>query len=193
MTQYNQLADGSTPDTSDSKFDQFLADVPEAKYDLNSIFPGAGTYAVTGMKGFGYYDENDVPKTARVLLRIDKVASDDNSKLVGRDFSIFFSMNTSKSDDADPPISFSERRLHFLMTDEYPKAVKGDSRRCAQWVKEVASGMHFILVRTIKRDKNGQLRENDKLMSFAAYTKLNGDLSSVPEESPEQAVEGVTL
>lgn len=192
MTKYNQLADGSTAPTD--SFGDFLAEVPESKYALNSIFPGPGTYAVTGLEGFGYRDEDGNPKTARVKLRIDKVQDDDSSKLVGRDFSIFFSLQTTGSKDADPPISFSERRLHYLMTDNYPSGqTKGSARRCTAWIKEVADGLRFILVRTVKRDKNGVLRENDKLMSFAAFQKLNGQAPSEPEEKPEEAVEGVTL
>jgi hypothetical protein len=187
----NQLADGSTKPAEDS-FGDFLANVPDVSYDVSSIFPGAGTYAVTTLAGYGYYDEDRVPKSTRIELRIDKVEDDASSKLVGRSFSIFFGLQTTGTDDAAAPITFTDRRLHYLMNGEYPQG-KASSRIVKGWLAEmVKTNLGFIVERTIKRDKKNVLRANDKLISFSSFKALHGD-TTVPEESPEVAADAGSL
>lgn len=189
---YTQLADGTVPEV-DSLEAMFENMEDNRRFDMSSIFPGPGTYAVTVDDIFGYVNPKSKAPSARAVLLIDRVEGQPKSGLVGRSFSTFFSMSEVPHPETKvPPITFTARRLCRILTGEHADGF-GDTEMVKAWMRTMRKGQSFIVMRTVGPDKNGVTRANDIELSFEEYKSKYGSTPSTPEEKPEVAADAGNL
>ena len=189
---YTQLADGTIPEV-DSLEAIFENMEDNRRFDMSSIFPGPGTYAVTVDDIVGYVNPDSKAPSARAVLIIDKVEGQPKSGLVGRTFSTFFSMSEVPHPETKvPPIAFTARRLHRILEGGHADGF-GDTNTVKAWLRTLRGGSSFIVMRTVGPDKNGVTRAKDVELSFTEYEAKNGSTPSTPEEKPEVAADAGNL
>lgn len=168
-----------------------------ANIDLSSIFPGPGTYLVkssAALPGINRSEPDHPRPYLRVPLDIEADVADQSSKLVGRSFSIFLSLDSvSSSKDVPAPITFTARSLHRLMTGNFAKS--GDrvnQRVLREWVDDL-DGMTFYVTRKTVTDKKGTLRARDTMISKDEFLTAQAEAveHAQPEPTPEQIAEAI--
>ena len=168
-----------------------------ANIDLSSIFPGPGTYLVkadAAIPGLNRTEPDHHRPYLRVPLTIEAAVDDETSKLVGRSFSIFLSLDSiSSSKDVPAPITFTARSLYRLMTSSFAKS--GDrvnQRVLREWVDDL-DGMSFYVTRKTVTDAKGTLRARDTMISTKEYLAARAEAveHAQPEPTPEQIAEAI--
>jgi hypothetical protein len=173
-----------------------MVDETPGSIDLGNVFPGAGNYLVMAdeiIPGVNRTEPDHPKPYIRVPLSIISVNGDKKSNMVGRDFSIFLSLDKEKSKKAQrAPISFTGRSLYRLRNGEFPKnGDKLNTQTLQEWIHEIP-GTKFIVTRELYEDDKKVTRSRDTLISTSEW-KEKEKLDGTPEADPEQVAAEVKI
>lgn len=166
-----------------------VVDETPGSIDMGNIFPGAGTYFVQAgdlVPGVNRTEPDHPKPYIRVPLSIIEVDGVIDSNLIGRDFSIFLSLDKEKSKKAQrAPISFTARSMYRLRSGEFPKnGDKLNTQTLREWLHELPD-TKFVVKRELYEDDKKVTRSRDTLISTAEW-KEKEKLDGTPEVDPAQ-------